>query len=76
MAIDEKLPAPRDRSRIDIGRDWELRWWSKVFNASPEELKRAVAAVGPSVLAVAQHLDVPLEAEPPDSDTLYTTGPH
>lgn len=76
MAIDDKQPAPRDRSRIDVDQDWELRWWAKAFNASPEELKRAVAAVGPSAAAVARHLNIPLEAEPPASDTLYTTGPH
>lgn len=75
MAMD-KLPAPKDRSRIDVQRDDDLRWWSKAFNSSPEEIKRAVAEVGPSAAAVARHLGVPQGAEAPEDDTLYTTGPH
>jgi len=36
----------RDRERIDVHQDHELRSWSKKFGVSPEQLKQAVAAAG------------------------------
>jgi hypothetical protein len=36
----------RDRQRIDVNEDYELRDWSKKFGVSKEKLKEAVQAVG------------------------------
>lgn len=67
---------PADRSRINVENARELRWWSKFLNAAPEELRTAVEQVGPSVDAVVKHLGIQGNAEAPENDTLYTTGPH
>lgn len=37
---------PRDRSRIALDEDWELRYWSKEFNCTPEQLREAVKQAG------------------------------
>ncbi|MFL6607889.1 MAG: DUF3606 domain-containing protein [Pseudomonas sp.] len=37
---------PRDRSRINTSEEWELRYWTKEFGVTEDELKAAVAAVG------------------------------
>lgn len=46
----------RDRSRIDVNRFWEMRYWSGKFNVRPEDLAKAVEAVGTSPYAVARYL--------------------
>jgi hypothetical protein len=38
-----------DRERINVNEDYELQYWTKKFNVNPEELKKAVKAVGTSV---------------------------
>jgi hypothetical protein len=45
-----------DRKRINVNEDYELQSWSKKFGVSPDELKKAVKAVGTSAEAVEQHL--------------------
>lgn len=45
----------RDRSRIDVNKFWEMRYWSSKFGVRPEELKKAVDAVGVSPYAVARY---------------------
>jgi hypothetical protein len=47
---------PADRSRIDVTEEWELRYWSKKFSCTPEQLKEAVKAAGVSVESVRKHL--------------------
>ena len=46
----------RDRSRIDVSEDYELRYWTKELGVSPDELRSAVQKVGPSAKAVREHL--------------------
>ena len=38
----------RDRDRINIHEDYELRGWAKRLAVTQEELKKAVQKVGPS----------------------------
>jgi Protein of unknown function (DUF3606) len=38
-----------DRNRIDLSRRHEVRHWTKKWRVSPEELRAAVAKVGPSI---------------------------
>src|SRR4051794_32566383 len=46
MADDKSKPGGQDRTRINVNEDYEVRDWSKKFEVSPEELKKAVSAVG------------------------------
>lgn len=44
---DNKMNAgSRDRDRINLSEDYEVRYWSKKFAVSADELKRAVSKVG------------------------------
>ncbi|WKB55914.1 DUF3606 domain-containing protein [Eleftheria terrae] len=36
----------QDRKRIDIGEDYELRYWADKFGVTREELREAVTAAG------------------------------
>jgi predicted nucleotidyltransferase len=56
MADDLKNRGGRDRQRIDVNQDYELRDWSDKFGVSKEELKEAVKAVGDDASKVEQHL--------------------
>ncbi|ARP84416.1 DUF3606 domain-containing protein [Bordetella genomosp. 8] len=37
---------PRDRSRIALEEDWEMRYWTKEFGCTPEQLRDAVHKAG------------------------------
>jgi hypothetical protein len=56
MADDRNKQGPQDRDRINVNEDYELRDWSKRLGVSPDELKSAVAKVGPMAKDVRQHL--------------------
>lgn len=49
MTVDTspKLVAPRDRTRIDVEKASDVRWWSDRLNQSEAELRAAVVAAGP-----------------------------
>jgi hypothetical protein len=46
MADNLQQRGGRDRQRIDVNEDYELRDWSKKFGVTKEQLKEAVKAVG------------------------------
>jgi hypothetical protein len=46
----------RDVSRIDIGQESELRYWTENLRASAKDIKRAVRLVGCNVDKVREHL--------------------
>jgi hypothetical protein len=56
MADDKTLRSPQDRSRIAMGEDYEVRYWTDKFGVSREALQRAVDAVGNGAAAVEKHL--------------------
>lgn len=56
MADDKTLRSPQDRSRIAVGEDYEVRYWSEKFGVSKDQLADAVKAVGNSADAVERHL--------------------
>jgi hypothetical protein len=56
MADDKTLRAPRDSSRVAMGEDYEVRYWTGKFGVSRESLQRAVDAVGHNATAVGKHL--------------------
>ena len=47
---------PQDRSRISLGQDHEVRYWSQRFGIDEKQLRAAVEDVGPSVQDVEQYL--------------------
>lgn len=52
MADDKTLRSPQDRSRIALGEDYEVRYWTAKFGVSQEQLQEAVNAVGNGADAV------------------------
>jgi len=46
MADDKDRRGPRDRERIDVNEDYELRYWSEKFGVSRDDLQQAVQRVG------------------------------
>jgi hypothetical protein len=56
MADDKSKRGPQDRSRINTGEDYEVRYWAEKFGVSPDQLKSAVKKVGDSVEAVEKEL--------------------
>jgi Protein of unknown function (DUF3606) len=49
---------PQDRSRVNLNEEWELKYWTKEFRVSEDELRKAVRKVGPSVESVRKELKV------------------
>jgi len=56
MADDPTQRGGQDRERINIHQDHELRHWAKKFDATPEQIKEAVQAVGDRAERVEGHL--------------------
>jgi hypothetical protein len=56
MTDDLKQSDKLDDTRIHIEWNHEVSYWSKKFNVSPEELRKAVASVGPLVKDVERQL--------------------
>jgi len=56
MPDDLKQMGAQDRSRINVNEPHEVRYWTERFGVSEDALRRAVAEVGVSVDAIAQHL--------------------
>jgi hypothetical protein len=56
MADSKALRSPQDSSRIAMGEDYEVEYWTKKFGVSRDELQQAVDAVGNSASAVEKHL--------------------
>lgn len=56
MADDPGMRGPRDRQRIDIHQEHEVRYWSEKLGVTADELREAVEAVGPMAEAVEQRV--------------------
>jgi hypothetical protein len=54
---DDKTKTPQDRSRIALGEDYEVAYWTRKLGVSKDRLEEAVAAVGSSAQAVADFLN-------------------
>lgn len=44
-----------DRSRVNIHENYEVEYWANKFGVRPEQLKKAVEAVGISSAAIEQY---------------------
>ncbi len=47
----------RDRNRIDVQEEWELKYWSGALGVSEAELKQAVESVGTYAKDVRSYLE-------------------
>ncbi len=56
MADDPTKTGRADRDRINIKQDYEVQDWSKSLGVTPDQLRKAVQAVGPMVADVKRHL--------------------
>lgn len=56
MADDKTVRGPQDRSRIAMGEEYEVGYWTRKFGVSREQLQEAVNAVGNSAGAVEDYL--------------------
>ena len=56
MSDDKTMRAPQDASRIAMGEDYEVEYWTKKFGVTRERLQAAVNAVGNSADAVKRYL--------------------
>jgi hypothetical protein len=63
MSDDLSKRGGRDRSRINVNQDYELRDWSTKFGVSQEELKAAVQAVGDRAADVERYLEAKKPAD-------------
>ena len=61
--VDERMNrAGKDRTRIDVDDDHDLRYWSRRFDVSRNAIRRAVATVGALAENVARHLGKELKS--------------
>jgi hypothetical protein len=56
MSDNKTLRTPQDSSRIAMGEDYEVEYWTNKFGVSRDRLQQAVDAVGHSADAVEKHL--------------------
>lgn len=56
MPDDKTHRSGSDRERINVNQPYELRDWAKKFDATPEQIKEAVQAVGDRADKVEMHL--------------------
>jgi hypothetical protein len=55
MADDRSLRGGQDRTRVNVNQDYEARYWADKWGISEEELRTAVAKVGPQVADLERH---------------------
>ena len=56
MSDDTSKRGPQDASRVNVHEEWEVRYWTKKFDCTKEQLEGAVKAVGPVATAVEKYL--------------------
>lgn len=56
MADDKKNIGVRDKGRVNLSEDYEVRYWSEKFGVSKEALMQAVKNVGPMASDVEAYL--------------------
>jgi hypothetical protein len=56
MSDDKTQRAPRDSSRVAMGEDYEVEYWTSKFGVSRERLQQAVDAVGNGASAIEDYL--------------------
>lgn len=57
MSDDKTKTAPQDASKVNVHEDYEVKYWTKKFGVTADQLKEAVTKVGPSASAVEKELN-------------------
>ena len=55
MADDRSLRGGQDRLRVNMDQEYEARYWSDKFGVSQDDLRAAIAQVGPMVSDLERH---------------------
>ena len=56
MSDDKTLRTPADAQRVNVGEDYEVRYWTNKWNVTPQQLRAAVDKVGVMVDDVEREL--------------------
>jgi len=56
MADDPNIQGPEDRTRVNLSQDYEIRYWTKRFGCTADELRAAVKSAGPMAADVERAL--------------------
>jgi hypothetical protein len=56
MSDNKSMTGGQDRTRINVNEEYELQDWAKKFDATPDQIREAVKAVGDSAADVEMHL--------------------
>ena len=56
VSVEQSEYEPKDRTRVDLGDEAEVRWWCKVLGVTRDELESTVQEVGPDAHEVRSHL--------------------
>ncbi|MDG2524122.1 DUF3606 domain-containing protein [Stenotrophomonas sp. HITSZ_GD] len=56
MSDDKQDRGPRDRERINLSEDYEVRYWTQALGVSEQKLREAVHTVGASAAAVREYI--------------------
>jgi len=59
MPDDRTKKGAQDRDRINMGEDYEVRYWTQKWGVTKERLQQAIDKVGASIKAVARELGQP-----------------
>ena len=55
MADDRSLRGGQDRLRVNMDQEYEARYWSNKFGVSQDDLRAAIAKVGPMASDLERH---------------------
>lgn len=55
-APSSEVPRAQDHWRVDVAEEWELRFWSREFSCTENDLRSAVEAVGSNAGTVRVYL--------------------
>jgi Protein of unknown function (DUF3606) len=56
MSDDRTKRGPQDAARVNVHEKWELDYWTEKLGVTEQQLKDAVAQVGPMAKDVRSHL--------------------
>jgi len=55
MLVD-KDRTPADPTRVNLGEEWEVRWWCTKFGCTEVQLRSAIGTAGPTTVDVEREL--------------------
>lgn len=55
MPDNTDINGPQDGNTVNQNQDWEMNYWSNLFNVTKDELKDAIGEVGNNASALKNH---------------------